>query len=54
MTALIMIGKGLFLALVTLAAFAALAAALGFEPASAEQVAKCGAKPAPACLFTIL
>jgi len=54
MTALIMIGKGLFLVALTLAAFTALAASLGFELAAAEQVAKCGAVLAPACLFTIL
>lgn len=55
MTALIMIAKGLMLVVLAFAAFAALAAALGFEPAAgADQIARCGAKPAPVCLFTIL
>lgn len=55
MTALIMIAKGMMLVVLAFAAFAALAAALGFEPAAgADQVAKCGARPAPVCFFTIL
>ncbi len=54
MTALTMLAKGMMLTLLALAAFAVLAMALGFEPSGADRSAKCGAAPAPACLFTIL
>ncbi|PQA86883.1 hypothetical protein CW354_15535 [Marinicaulis flavus] len=54
MTALIMLAKGVMLIVLALAAFAGLAMALGFEPAGADEIAKCNATPAPVCLFTIL
>ena len=54
MTILTMMAKGLTLTVLALAAFAALAVMLGYEPAAAENVAQCDARPVPACLFTIL
>lgn len=55
MTALIMLAKGLMLVVLAFVAFAALAAALGFEPAApAGGIARCDAMPAPICHFTII
>ena len=54
MTALIMLVKGLMLIALAFVAFTALAVALGFEPAPADEFAKCDASPVPVCLFTII
>ena len=54
MTAMIMLAKGILLIVLALAAFTMLAWVLGFEPAAAEDAARCNAAPKPVCLFTIL
>lgn len=54
MTAMIMLAKGILLIVLALAAFTTLAWVLGFEPAVAEDAARCNAAPKPVCLFTIL
>lgn len=54
MTALIMIAKALSLIVLAIAAYAALAIWLGYEPAAPKDLTQCKATPAPICLFTIL
>jgi hypothetical protein len=55
MTAYLLLAKGIMLIVLSLAAFAALAWMLGFEPAIAQDGStRCGATPAPICMFTII
>jgi hypothetical protein len=55
MTAFLLLAKGISLIVLSLAAFTALAWMLGFEPAIAkDEATRCGATPAPICMFTII